>query len=133
MSFDVNRYKKTGNISPTDRLVSGVVKKVVSAPTRNSADVAQYAATSLLEAGVSSTGTSNITANRTDSVRSMSNASNRDIAGDTSLRATPDAITKNRHTASGSLNNHLLNTNPSTKINAKRKNSRPQILSITGQ
>ena len=130
MAFDVNRYKKVSNLTPTDRAVNTIVKGVVNASTGSAADVAAYTARSMIESGLSQTGASNITANRTDSVRSMSSSTNRDISGDTSLRATPEAISRNRNPGSGSLNHYLQNVNPSTKISNKRKAQNPQILSI---
>lgn len=120
MAYDVNRFKKISNLSPTGRIVSGVIKNVMTNRRDSAIPVIQRAAEEFLAAGASKDNVSGLAANRANYTIAMNSSGNADVVGDTTLRATPASIIKSRHVRSDSTDFYLSEINPTTKIRQKR-------------
>jgi hypothetical protein len=120
MAFDVNRYKKSSNLSPAGRIVSGVVKNVMTNRRDSAVPIIQRAAEEYLAAGASKDNVSGLAANRANYAIAMNSSVNADVSGDTTLRATPASIISSRQNTSESIDFYLSEVNPTTKIRRKK-------------
>jgi hypothetical protein len=120
MAFDVNRYKKSSNLSPTGRIISGVVKNVMTNRRDSAIPIIQHAVEEFLASGASKDNVSGLAANRANYAIAMNSSVNADVAGDTTLRATPASITSSRQNTSESIDFYLSEINPTTKIRRKK-------------
>lgn len=120
MAFDVNQYRNARALSPTEKITTQVTSGISRGSMDRYIPVAQYASDSMIGNGLGISNITGLSARRADGVSAMSSSYMRDVYGDNTMRATPEAITKARLNSTESLDFYTKEVNPQSKIMLKK-------------